>query len=252
MFAEILSPYQVLHIIDSLVCVYVCACMFVCVAESWTDIILIFTNHFVMKQTDAVHRWRNKPLIFSNGVWQLVFISYGVALSFWVYQSLWCVNIWDLFCQWLLTTEIDCFIKIPFCYINVSRLHFSFEQVYLVRFANVRPSNYSLEIYLQSFLSMIVYFTVLGWNMSFHCHLSGTVPPAYKLPFQDKVGLHPSFADMQVLVCTERERPAFPDEWKDNHMVRFFETKNRNSKGWNIAREWNLMSNLTSSHSGFL
>lgn len=143
MFAEILSPYQVLHIIDSSVCVYVCACMFVCVAESWTDIILIFTNHFVMKQTDAVHRWRNKPLIFSNGVWQLVFISYGVALSFWVYQSLWCVNIWDLFCQWLLTTEIDCFIKIPFCYINVSRLHFSFEQVYLVRFANVRPSNYS-------------------------------------------------------------------------------------------------------------
>ncbi|PIK46054.1 putative bone morphogenetic protein receptor type-2 [Apostichopus japonicus] len=59
------------------------------------------------------------------------------------------------------------------------------------------------------------------WELATRCKdlYPGTVPPAYKLPFQDKVGLHPSFADMQVLVCTERERPAFPDEWKDNHMA---------------------------------
>ncbi|KAJ8036516.1 Bone morphogenetic protein receptor type-2 [Holothuria leucospilota] len=59
------------------------------------------------------------------------------------------------------------------------------------------------------------------WELATRCKdlYPGTVPPSYKLPFQDEVGLHPSFAEMQVLVCTDRGRPAFPDEWKDNHMA---------------------------------
>lgn len=59
------------------------------------------------------------------------------------------------------------------------------------------------------------------WELATRCKdlYPGTVPPSYKLPFQDEVGLHPSFAEMQVMVCTDRGRPAFPDEWKDNHMA---------------------------------
>ncbi|XP_041459768.1 bone morphogenetic protein receptor type-2-like [Lytechinus variegatus] len=38
----------------------------------------------------------------------------------------------------------------------------------------------------------------------------------YQMPFEEQVGLHPTFEDMQVLVSRERKRPQFPDAWKQN------------------------------------
>lgn len=42
----------------------------------------------------------------------------------------------------------------------------------------------------------------------------------YQMPFEEQVGLHPTFEDMQILVSRERKRPQFPDAWKQNSQVR--------------------------------
>ncbi|XP_072021284.1 uncharacterized protein [Amphiura filiformis] len=41
----------------------------------------------------------------------------------------------------------------------------------------------------------------------------------YKMPYQDDVGSHPSFEEMQILVSRDRKRPAFPDAWKENNQA---------------------------------
>lgn len=40
------------------------------------------------------------------------------------------------------------------------------------------------------------------------------------MAFQAEAGNHPSFEDMQVLVSREKQRPKFPEAWKENSLVR--------------------------------
>ncbi|KAF6203955.1 hypothetical protein GE061_002293 [Apolygus lucorum] len=39
--------------------------------------------------------------------------------------------------------------------------------------------------------------------------------PQYTMPFEKEVGLHPTFEEMQVLVCRNKARPLYPVEWKN-------------------------------------
>ncbi|CAB1329211.1 unnamed protein product, partial [Coregonus sp. 'balchen'] len=48
--------------------------------------------------------------------------------------------------------------------------------------------------------------------------LKQTVPD-YQMAFQAEAGNHPSFEDMQVLVSREKERPKFPEAWKENSLA---------------------------------
>ncbi|KAI5107277.1 bone morphogenetic protein receptor type-2 precursor [Silurus meridionalis] len=43
--------------------------------------------------------------------------------------------------------------------------------------------------------------------------------PEYQMAFQAEVGNHPSFEDMQVLVSREKQRPKFPEAWKENSLA---------------------------------
>ncbi|XP_064820154.1 bone morphogenetic protein receptor type-2-like, partial [Oncorhynchus masou masou] len=43
--------------------------------------------------------------------------------------------------------------------------------------------------------------------------------PDYQMAFQAEAGNHPSFEDMQVLVSREKERPKFPEAWKENSLA---------------------------------
>lgn len=45
--------------------------------------------------------------------------------------------------------------------------------------------------------------------------------PDYQMAFQAEAGNHPTFEDMQVLVSREKQRPKFPEAWKENSLVRF-------------------------------
>ncbi len=49
--------------------------------------------------------------------------------------------------------------------------------------------------------------------------LAGMPTPMYQLPFQAEVGEHVSFEDMQQLVSRRKQRPRFPDVWKDTNPV---------------------------------
>ncbi|KAG8222924.1 hypothetical protein J437_LFUL000218, partial [Ladona fulva] len=40
-------------------------------------------------------------------------------------------------------------------------------------------------------------------------------PPAYKMPFEAEIGIHPSLEQMQVLVSRHKARPLFPDAWRE-------------------------------------
>lgn len=40
------------------------------------------------------------------------------------------------------------------------------------------------------------------------------------MAFQAEAGNHPTFEDMQVLVSREKQRPKFPEAWKENSLVR--------------------------------
>lgn len=43
--------------------------------------------------------------------------------------------------------------------------------------------------------------------------------PEYQMAFQAEAGNHPTFEDMQVLVSREKQRPKFPEAWKENSLV---------------------------------
>ncbi|XP_054871277.1 bone morphogenetic protein receptor type-2-like [Amphiprion ocellaris] len=47
----------------------------------------------------------------------------------------------------------------------------------------------------------------------------GEAVPDYQLAFQAELGNHPSFEDMQVLVVQEKQRPRFPEAWKENSVA---------------------------------
>lgn len=49
---------------------------------------------------------------------------------------------------------------------------------------------------------------------------TGESVPEYQMAFQTEVGNHPTFEDMQVLVSREKQRPKFPEAWKENSLVR--------------------------------
>lgn len=51
------------------------------------------------------------------------------------------------------------------------------------------------------------------------CLFPGETVPEYQMAFQAEVGNHPSFEDMQVLVSREKQRPKFPEAWKENSLV---------------------------------
>lgn len=46
--------------------------------------------------------------------------------------------------------------------------------------------------------------------------------PEYQMAFQAEAGNHPTFEDMQVLVSREKQRPKFPEAWKENSLVRMY------------------------------
>lgn len=48
----------------------------------------------------------------------------------------------------------------------------------------------------------------------------GESVPEYQMAFQAEAGNHPTFEDMQVLVSREKQRPKFPEAWKENSLVR--------------------------------
>ncbi|XP_075996148.1 bone morphogenetic protein receptor type-2-like isoform X2 [Genypterus blacodes] len=63
---------------------------------------------------------------------------------------------------------------------------------------------------------------LLYWETFRRC--SDLVPPGesvpdYQLAFQAELGLHPSFEEMQILVAREKQRPLFPEAWKDNSLA---------------------------------
>lgn len=59
------------------------------------------------------------------------------------------------------------------------------------------------------------------WEIASRCSdlYQGVAVPEYMLPYQAEVGVHPSFEEMQILVCGNKKRPLFPDVWKDSNMA---------------------------------
>jgi len=57
------------------------------------------------------------------------------------------------------------------------------------------------------------------WEVASRCSdlYQGMPVPVYKLPYEDEVGLRPSFEDMQNTVSKDKIRPKFPDVWKDTN-----------------------------------
>uniref|UniRef100_A0AAY4AH68 receptor protein serine/threonine kinase n=1 Tax=Denticeps clupeoides TaxID=299321 RepID=A0AAY4AH68_9TELE len=43
--------------------------------------------------------------------------------------------------------------------------------------------------------------------------------PEFQMAFQAEAGIHPSFEDMQMLVSRQKQRPKFPDPWKENSLA---------------------------------
>ena len=43
--------------------------------------------------------------------------------------------------------------------------------------------------------------------------------PAYKLPYEEEVNIRPTFEAMQMAVSKNKNRPKFPDVWKDTNPV---------------------------------
>ncbi|XP_077947158.1 bone morphogenetic protein receptor type-2 isoform X3 [Gasterosteus aculeatus] len=62
---------------------------------------------------------------------------------------------------------------------------------------------------------------LLYWESFRRCsHLfPGDPVPEYQLAFQEELGNHPSFEEMQILVGKEKFRPKFPEAWKDNSLA---------------------------------
>lgn len=50
--------------------------------------------------------------------------------------------------------------------------------------------------------------------------LSGESVPTFQLAFQAEAGNHPSIEEMQALVSRHKQRPRFPEAWKENSLVK--------------------------------
>ncbi|KAF4111993.1 bone morphogenetic protein receptor type-2a [Onychostoma macrolepis] len=62
---------------------------------------------------------------------------------------------------------------------------------------------------------------LLYWETFMRCAdlFPGETVPAFQMAFQAEVGNHPTIEDMQVLVSREKERPKFPEAWKENSLT---------------------------------
>ncbi|KAL4609029.1 bone morphogenetic protein receptor type-2-like [Arapaima gigas] len=62
---------------------------------------------------------------------------------------------------------------------------------------------------------------LIYWEVFMRCSdlFPGETVPEYQMAFQAEVGNHPSFEDMQVLVSREKQRPKFPEAWKENSLA---------------------------------
>ncbi|XP_043931029.1 bone morphogenetic protein receptor type-2 [Protopterus annectens] len=62
---------------------------------------------------------------------------------------------------------------------------------------------------------------LIYWEVFMRCTdlFPGEAVPDYQMAFQAEVGNHPSFEDMQVLVSREKQRPKFPEAWKENSLA---------------------------------
>ncbi|KAL0985668.1 hypothetical protein UPYG_G00160260 [Umbra pygmaea] len=59
------------------------------------------------------------------------------------------------------------------------------------------------------------------WETFMRCTdlFPGEAVPEYQMAYQAEAGNHPSFEDMQVLVSREKQRPKFPEAWKENSLA---------------------------------
>uniref|UniRef100_A0A3Q2P3R6 receptor protein serine/threonine kinase n=1 Tax=Fundulus heteroclitus TaxID=8078 RepID=A0A3Q2P3R6_FUNHE len=59
------------------------------------------------------------------------------------------------------------------------------------------------------------------WEIFMRCTdlFPGESAPEYQMAFQAEAGNHPTFEDMQVLVSREKQRPKFPEAWKENSLA---------------------------------
>ncbi|KAJ8256055.1 hypothetical protein COCON_G00199190 [Conger conger] len=62
---------------------------------------------------------------------------------------------------------------------------------------------------------------LIYWEIFMRCSdlFPGEAVPEYQMAFQAEAGNHPSFEDMQVLVSREKQRPKFPEAWKENSLA---------------------------------
>ncbi|XP_063073535.1 bone morphogenetic protein receptor type-2a isoform X2 [Engraulis encrasicolus] len=62
---------------------------------------------------------------------------------------------------------------------------------------------------------------LLYWESFMRCSdlFPGETVPEFQMAFQAEAGPHPSFEDMQVLVSREKQRPKFPEAWKENSLA---------------------------------
>ncbi|XP_061463950.1 bone morphogenetic protein receptor type-2 isoform X1 [Rhineura floridana] len=62
---------------------------------------------------------------------------------------------------------------------------------------------------------------LIYWEIFMRCTdlFPGESVPEFQMAFQTEVGNHPTFEDMQVLVSREKQRPKFPEAWKENSLA---------------------------------
>ncbi|XP_036065564.1 bone morphogenetic protein receptor type-2 isoform X2 [Oryzias melastigma] len=62
---------------------------------------------------------------------------------------------------------------------------------------------------------------LLYWESFRRCSdlFPGETVPQYQLAFQEELGNHPRFEDIQVLVVRDKRRPRFPEAWKRNSLA---------------------------------
>ncbi|XP_063068990.1 bone morphogenetic protein receptor type-2-like [Engraulis encrasicolus] len=62
---------------------------------------------------------------------------------------------------------------------------------------------------------------LIYWEIFMRCTdlFPGESVPEYQMAFQAEAGNHPSFEDMQLLVSREKQRPKFPEAWKENSLA---------------------------------
>ncbi|XP_044526581.1 bone morphogenetic protein receptor type-2 [Gracilinanus agilis] len=63
---------------------------------------------------------------------------------------------------------------------------------------------------------------LIYWEIFMRCtdlFPAGESVPEYQMAFQTEVGNRPTFEDMQVLVSREKQRPRFPEAWKENSLA---------------------------------